>query len=116
MAYIEKKKKRQNRKGLVKVEERQKIYQSTLWRKMRLQQFSEHPLCQICEAEGKVKAGEHVHHVRSFVNAPNLVERDRLAYDPDNLMTLCEECHGKIHSGSAEAQRVLSSILKNREK
>lgn len=100
MAWIEKKKPSYRKRSHVKVSERQEVYQSRLWKKLRLHKMMSDPLCEVCLKAGKVTPGEHVHHIKSFVGVSDKAERDRLAYDPDNLMTVCEACHGKIHGGS----------------
>lgn len=83
----------------MKVTERQKVYHSSLWRNLRLWKLNENPLCEICLIERKVTGADHIHHLKSFVGIENKVERDKVAYDPDNLMSVCETCHARIHGG-----------------
>ena len=49
----------------------------------------QHPLCEDCEAAGRVVAAEMVHHIVPVVEAPEL----RLLFS--NLRSLCIVCHGK---------------------
>lgn len=79
--------------------ERSKIYQDSRWQRLRLSHLRAHPLCEICERAGRVTPGEDVHHIVSFTSAADEYERDRLAFDPDNLMTLCKRCHQEMHHG-----------------
>lgn len=102
MAYIEKRKPKSRERKLVKVDERQSVYRSALWRKLRRHKLETEPLCEVCGIEGRVTAGEHVHHLRSFVGQTDAYERDRLAYDPKNLMTVCARCHARIHGGDLQ--------------
>ena len=81
---------------------RQKIYNNKLWRELRQQYIQEHPLCEQCLREGRVTPAEDVHHVVSFMteyhNDQQLNDDMlKLAFDYDNLMSLCRECHLKAH-------------------
>lgn len=116
MAWIEKKKKASVKRSHVRVDERQEVYRSTLWRKMRVAKLMEQPLCEVCLIQDKVTAGEHVHHIRSFMDAPDKVIRDALAYDPANLMTVCETCHGRIHGGDLRGCLTMEEIKKRLQK
>lgn len=76
--------------------ERQQIYQSDKWKKLRLAKLIEQPLCEICLAKGLVVPAIDVHHIDSFTNYTG-ANRLWKAYDFDNLQSLCKECHSKIH-------------------
>lgn len=80
--------------------ERMKIYNTKRWRRLRLSHLRLHPLCQICEREGRVTPGNDVHHITSFTSVTDKAQRELLAYDPANLMTVCDSCHAKIHNHS----------------
>lgn len=112
MAYIEKAKKAPRRVNQHRRAERQQVYQSALWRKLRTQKLMETPLCEVCMMQGRLTAGDHVHHLRSFVDIRDKAERDLVAYDPDNLMTVCEACHGRIHGGDLKGCRSAEDIRK----
>lgn len=79
--------------------ERRKIYQSQRWRMLRLAKLADTPLCEMCERKGIVKPAIDVHHVVSFMSTDDQVHRKALAYDYDNLMSVCKECHQYIHNG-----------------
>jgi 5-methylcytosine-specific restriction protein A len=57
------------------------------WRKVRLMQLSEYPLCFDCNAQGYVVVATEVHHKRAI--------RDGGSNSFDNLMSLCKPCHSK---------------------
>ena len=96
MAFITKpNKKKQYWKDPEKVSERQRVYQSKRWQRLRLYYLSEHPLCEECLAQGKIQEAIDVHHITTFVGAVNAEE---LAYNYDNLKALCKQCHQKIHN------------------
>ena len=52
-------------------------------------------LCEICYAEGIVKAGEIVHHKTELTPA-NITDID-IALGFNNLQLVCRECHAKAH-------------------
>ena len=69
-----------------------------------------HPLCELCEEEGRVVAAVDVHHIHS-----PFVEGMEYALDAFNLLSLCKECHGRIHTDTA-ARTKLFEIYKERTK
>lgn len=77
-------------------EKRQKIYQSVRWKKLRQVKLMANPLCEICLSKGIVKPAVDVHHKDSFINYTDKTMMWK-AYDFNNLMSLCKECHAKLH-------------------
>jgi len=65
------------------------------WRRLRIHQLNAHPLCEACQAEGRVRAAEHVDHIVPLA--------DGGTHDPGNLQSLCAECHGR--KSQAEGRR-----------
>ena len=55
------------------------------------------PLCEMCLSRGVTRPATDVHHIQSFMDAMDMETRKVLAYDPTNLMSLCDECHSAIH-------------------
>lgn len=90
-----KKPNKQNTRNLNR-QDRQKIYQSSKWQKLRAIYLMYHPLCEVCLSKGKITPGAHIHHLDSFLNYEGN-ERLQKAFDTDNLITLCEECHNHLH-------------------
>jgi len=95
MPFINRLPKKQNTSD--KRKERQKIYATDRWRKLRLIKLQEQPLCEVCLQENKVSYAEHIHHIDSFMNYDGL-RRIEVAYDFNNLQSLCSECHNSIHN------------------
>lgn len=101
-----------------------KLLKSYRWQKLRASYMAAHPVCEQCEKNGKTTLAKVVHHVVPIEDAKNVALMEQLAFDPANLMALCEACHEDIHRwlGSsskkgkryarAEAQRVASEFLK----
>lgn len=77
---------------------RRKIYQSQRWRILRQTKLNDNPLCEMCYKNGVIKSAIDVHHIKSFVDAEDEFTMIHLAYDYDNLMSLCKECHQLVHN------------------
>jgi 5-methylcytosine-specific restriction protein A len=73
--------------------ERQAIYNTRRWQRLRKEILMKHPICQLCNE----KLAEHVHHIDSFMNYENDT-RIIVAFNSENLQALCAECHTKIHT------------------
>lgn len=93
MPYLNKNKKKDNISS-IKRNIRQKVYNSTLWKKLRMAHLIEFPLCEECLKEKIIEPAIDVHHIISFVDNINL------AYDTNNLMSLCKKCHQKKHNNN----------------
>ena len=78
--------------------ERMAIYNTARWRKMREAKLLDNPLCEICERNGITRMADDVHHIQSFMSTDNPESRKVLAFDYDNLMSVCDECHSAIHN------------------
>ena len=74
-------------------------YGSRAWRDLRESQLMTQPLCECCLAHDKVTPATQVHHVCVFGSAPTDDERWYWFLKPDNLLSVCNECHAKIHNG-----------------
>ena len=96
MAWIYKPKK--DRRNELNRRERIKIYNTQRWRDLRTWKMTNDPLCEECSKNNKVTAVEDVHHIISFMSTNDPIERSRLAFDYDNLMSICKECHAKKHA------------------
>lgn len=77
------------------------FYHTTAWRKKRKQilQRDNHE-CQMCKGEGGYSKGNVVHHIE------HLEDRPDLALEDNNLMTVCEACHNKLHPERWDVGRV----------
>lgn len=79
---------------------RQKIYKSKQWKELRAAKLMQNPLCEECLKAGKTTPAADVHHIKSPFNEIDPNKVSQLAYDYNNLKSLCKECHGKLHSKS----------------
>lgn len=107
MPWIKKnKKKREIEKNRI---ERQKIYNTPLWKNMRLRYVMEHPTSEISEWEGKVALTEHIHHILSFMDVPK-EQREKVAFDYNNLIAVTQEEHSRLHTGDLRGCRTKEEI------
>lgn len=112
MAYINrpKRKRRQTYLNEAKRKERQKIYSTTRWRRLRLLKLNNSPLCEVCTSEGRITTATEVHHIISFTDFVEQSDRERYAFDYDNLQSICKQCHQKEHARTRHGKgRVLGA-------
>ncbi len=81
--------------------DRRMIYNSERWRKLRAWKFANNPLCEKCQEQGVITPAEDIHHIVSFMSTDDKYQRAFLAYDYDNLLSLCKPCHQLIHNKKA---------------
>ena len=60
------------------------------WEKVRLMYLREHPLCELCEKEGKLVPAVLVHHKKPIRQGGEVL-------DEANLMAVCRPCHDWLH-------------------
>ena len=77
--------------------DKNEIYQSREWRELRMAKYRANPLCEMCEAEGKVVSAHAIHHRKPIETANTKEEMRRLAFDWNNLVSLCRYHHAKVH-------------------
>lgn len=114
--YINKPKKNYNKKRESKDidrKKRQKIYQTKMWEELRKSKLMEQPLCQICELQGIVKLANAVHHWHTFTKGQTQTEIEALAFDYNNLCSICDTCHNSIHHHELKGCKSLEDV-KNR--
>ena len=69
--------------------ERDKYYGGT-WKRIRAAYIAAHPLCEVCQNDGRLTPASIVHHkIRLTEGGAN---------DWDNLQSLCSECHSRHHA------------------
>lgn len=76
-------------------DKQKKFYSSTKWIKCRKAYASEHPICERCILKGIVTPVYIVHH-KIEVTEEN-VNDPQITLNPDNLESLCLECHNAEH-------------------
>lgn len=102
MPTINKPKKNYNKnRNTEKRKLRMKVYQSKRWNDIKNAHLMQYPVCQVCNKE----LAEDVHHIVTFL-IDNSIDLDK-AYNPDNLMSVCKSCHGKLHSSNIRNDKKL---------
>lgn len=95
------KKKRDNSRkkhGLQKLIQ-QHVYSTTRWRHVRNSYFMQNPLCQRCLSQNRTTATQEIHHIIPLKTCNgDLNYLLQLAFDYDNLMSVCCQCHEDIHA------------------
>lgn len=74
-----------------------KIYNTAKWQKLRNSYLMFHPLCEMCLKDGKTVAAEEIHHIKPISTGKDELEMKDLAYNGNNLIALCKDCHHKVH-------------------
>ncbi len=80
--------------------ETMRFYKSRKWREIRQRVLErDNYECQECKKQGIVKTIDHTKHKSLDVDhIKELDSNPHLAYDMDNLVTLCVSCHNKKHN------------------
>lgn len=79
---------------------RRKVYQSERWKRLRIGKLHSQPTCEICDARGIISLAVDVHHADSVTNYDGAMLLYK-AYDAENLVSLCKECHAWLHRGGS---------------
>lgn len=67
-----------------------RMYDSGRWRKARRLHLNEHPLCAMCERQGRETAASVVDHIKEHKGD------DELFWDRTNWQSLCHHCHSRL--------------------
>lgn len=97
MPTINKPKRQRSNEG--KRKERMQIYNTARWRELRKVKLMSDPLCEMCLKEERTTPAEDIHHITSFMTVEDMTARKALAFDYNNLMSLCDVCHQRMHNG-----------------
>ena len=73
----------------------QSVYNTPQWKRLRKAKIKANPLCEECEKKGMTTIAREVHHIVPF--DINGIDND-IAYDYDNLICLCVDCHKEAHA------------------
>lgn len=64
------------------------------WKQIRAAFLASHPLCELCQEEGRLTPATLVHHKRKLTDGGTNYE--------DNLQALCLECHSRLHAENGD--------------
>ena len=71
------------------------------WKRIRDRHITQHPLCERCQEEGRLVPAEEVHHIVRL--SPDNIWDTNITLNPDNLISLCKDCHFAEHKAEKEA-------------
>lgn len=80
-----------------------KLIHKSRWVHLRKAKLSNNPLCELCQAEGRIEAATEVHHIRPVEEAITYADKQQRMYDVTNLQALCHDCHVKVHTAMGRA-------------
>ncbi|ADL50540.1 HNH endonuclease [Clostridium cellulovorans] len=65
------------------------LYNTSRWKKLRLQFLQEQPLCVECKSKGVIKAATDLDHIQAHKGD------EELFWNINNLQALCHSCHSR---------------------
>lgn len=68
------------------------FYHGATWLKLRMMKLHRDPCCEACLADQRITQATHVHHIKPIGT------HMELAYDMNNLQSLCHSCHSRTHA------------------
>ena len=94
--------------------EAKKFYKSKRWQEVRKQVLKlDHNECQICKSKGKLTKAYLVHHIYELKDFPEY--KDSIYVNGKrNLISVCFECHEKIHDRLKEWHKKKEPLNKER--
>lgn len=88
--------------------DRKRFYLSRKWRRFRHEVLKrDHYECVACNEEGRLTTDLHLPNNRRGLEVDHKIELEKrpdLAFEMDNLQTLCVNCHNKKHGRFQKAQ------------
>jgi 5-methylcytosine-specific restriction endonuclease McrA len=82
-----------------------KLLRSNEWLTLRARKLREQPLCEECLKKDKYRMATEVHHVIPIQRESTWNGMRQLAYDYDNLESICRECHVALHEKMGSFKR-----------
>ena len=73
------------------------IYNSREWKELRARKLTVDPLCEECKRQGYITSAHAVHHRHPIEDSSSKEEMRRWAFDWNNLVSVCDACHARIH-------------------
>lgn len=84
----------------IRAKDRAKIYNSKEWKEVREKVLiRDGMMCKICEKNKISTLADEVHHIKYLEDRPDL------AFELDNLISVCRACHMGIHAKDKKRKR-----------
>ena len=84
------------------------IYNSREWKELRARKLTVDPLCEECKRQGYITSAHAVHHRHPIEDSSSKEEMRRWAFDWNNLVSVCDACHARIHKEEGKGTRKLA--------
>lgn len=85
------------------------VYKHPEWKKCRrVVIVRSNGLCERCKIKNKIAKGKEVHHI-IWLTEDNKDDWN-IAYNPNNLINLCTDCHNEEHDRSNGLQKFMEPI------
>ena len=85
------------------------IYNSREWKELRIAKLrSTNGLCEECMKEGIVTSAHAVHHRHPIEESTSKAEMRKWAFMWENLVSVCDACHAKIHKEQGKGTKELA--------
>lgn len=89
--------------------DKQEIYNSREWKELRIAKLrSTNGLCEECMKQGIVTSAHAVHHRHPIEDSTSKAEMRKWAFMWDNLVSVCDACHAKIHKEQGKGTKALA--------
>jgi len=89
--------KRQNNSSKRSNENHKNVYNTQLWRELRLNYLMQNPLCFECLKKGLFISAVDIHHIIPISSTNDIQQKKALGFDYNNLKGLCKNCHKIEH-------------------
>ena len=76
----------------------QKLYNSKMWKKLRLFYLKNNPLCEECLKINKIVPAKEVHHIKEILSGKDIDEMLEILLNENNLESVCIMHHHKLHN------------------
>ncbi len=73
------------------------VYNTSIWKELRIEYLKEHPTCERCLKNDKITLAIDVHHIIPISAGKTKKDKQIIGFDWNNLMALCKDCHKEIH-------------------
>ena len=89
--------------------DKQEIYNSREWKELRIAKLrSTNGLCEECMKQGIVTSAHAVHHRHPIEESTSKAEMRKWAFMWENLVSVCDACHAKIHKEQGKGTKALA--------
>jgi 5-methylcytosine-specific restriction protein A len=89
-----------------RTKQKTKLYNSSIWKRLRAQQLRSQPLCELCLRQNKITPATEVDHIITFED-----KHDYVATCSYNLQSVCFDCHRLLSQQEPQIQKQIREYL-----